>query len=51
MNFTKETIHHLPATANEHDTGEKSVAFKNNAPFRSCLSKINNTMIMKNTLV
>ena len=35
----------LPAAANENDKAEKNVAFKNNAPFRSCISKINSTLI------
>ena len=45
IHFTKRAVHLLPATANEYYTAEKDVAFKNNAPFRSCLSKINNTLI------
>ena len=35
----------LTADANEDDKAEKDVAFKNNAPFRSCISKINNNLI------
>ena len=35
----------LAAGANENDKAEKNVAFKNNAPFRSCISKINSTFI------
>ena len=35
----------LAAGANENDKAEKNVAFKNNAPFRSCISKINSTLI------
>ena len=31
--------------ANENDKAQKDVAFRNNAPFRSCTSKINNTLI------
>ena len=41
----KGTIDVLAATANENDKAEKNVAFKNNAPFKSCLSKINSTLI------
>ena len=33
------------AAANENDKAQKNVAFKNNAPFRSCISKINGTLI------
>ena len=29
----------LAATANQNDKAEKNVAFKNNAPFRLCISK------------
>ena len=35
----------LAAGANENDKAEKNVTFKNNAPFRSCISKINSTFI------
>ena len=35
----------LAAAANENDKAEKSVSFKNNAPFRLCISKINSTLI------
>ena len=45
MHFMKRAIHLLRAAAIEHDTAEKDAAFKNNAPFRSRLSKINNTLI------
>ena len=41
----KETIDFLALAANENDKAEKNVAFKNNAPFRSCISKINSTLI------
>ena len=41
----KGTIDLLADTANKNDKVEKHVAFKNNAPFRSCISKINNTLI------
>ena len=27
------------------DTGRKDIAFKNNAPFRSCITKVNNTLM------
>ena len=33
------------AAANENYKAEKDVSFKNNAPFRSCISKINSTLI------
>ena len=35
----------LTADANEDDKAEKDVVFKNNASFRSCISKINNNLI------
>ena len=35
----KGTIDLLAAAANENDKAEKDVAFKNNAPFRSSISK------------
>ena len=41
----KETIDFLALAANENDKAEKNVAFKNNAPFTSCISKINSTLI------
>ena len=41
----KGGIAFLAAVANEYDKAEKNVAFKNNAPFRSCISKINSTLI------
>ena len=41
----KGTIDILAAATNENDRAEKDVAFKNNAPFRSCISKINSTFI------
>ena len=34
----------LTAAANENDKALKGVAFKNNAPFRSCVKKINNIL-------
>ena len=39
------TIDLLAAPANEYDKAENEVTFKNNVPFRSCISKINNTLI------
>ena len=44
---TKGTKDLLAAIANENDEAEKGlkIKFKNNAPFRSRLSKINNTLI------
>ena len=41
----KGSIDLLADAANENAKTEKDVAFKNNAPFRSCISKINNTLI------
>ena len=41
----KETIDLLADDANENDKAEKDFVFKNNAQFRSCISKINNTLI------
>ena len=41
----KRTIDLLAAAANEDDKTEKDVSFKNNAPFRSCISKINSTLM------
>ena len=41
----KETVDRLADASNEDDKAEKDVAFKNNAPFRSCISKINSTLI------
>ena len=41
----KRTIDLLDAAASENDKGEKDVSFENNVPFRSCISKINNTLI------
>ena len=34
--IVKGTIDLLASAANENDKAEKDVAFKNNAPFRSC---------------
>ena len=41
----KGTIDLLAAAINENDKAEKNVAFKNNAPFRSYILKINSTLI------
>ena len=41
----KRTIDLLAAASNENDKAEKDIAFKNNALFRSCISKVNNTFI------
>ena len=35
----------LAIAANENDKAQKNVAFKNSAPFRSCISKVNSTLI------
>ena len=40
----KGTIDLLDATVNEDDKAEEDVAFENNAPFKSCISKINSTL-------
>ena len=41
----KWTIDLLADAANKNDKAEKDVAFKNNAPFRSYISKINSTLV------
>ena len=41
----KWTIDLLAGAANVNDKAEKDVLFKNNATFRSCISKINSTLI------
>ena len=41
----KRTIDLLAGAANEIDKTEKVVSFKNNAPFRSHISKINSTLM------
>ena len=41
----KGTIDLLACDANANHKAQKNVAFKNNAPFRSCISKINGTLI------
>ena len=35
----------LVSAANKNDKAQKDIAFKNNAPFRSCISKINQKLI------
>ena len=41
----KWTIDLLADAANKNDKAKKDVAFKNNAPFRSYISKINSTLV------
>ena len=41
----KGTTDFLALAANENNKAEKNVVFKNNAPFTSCISKINSTLI------
>ena len=41
----KGTIDLSAVAANENDKAEKDFAFGNNAPFRSCISKSNKTLI------
>ena len=41
----KETIDILAAPGNQNDKAEKEFEFKNNPPFWSNISKINNTLI------
>ena len=41
----KGTIDLSAAAANDNDKSQKNVAFKNIDPFRSCISKINSTLI------
>ena len=41
----KGTIDLLAAAANENDKVENDVALKNNASFRSCISKVNSALI------
>lgn len=43
--IAKGKIDPLPPIVNEHDKAEGDVAFKNNSPFRSCISKFNKTLI------
>ena len=39
------TIDLLAAAANENNKAQKNIAFKNNTPFKSCISKINSALI------
>ena len=41
----KGTKYLLPVAANKNDKAERDVVFKNNAPFRSCILKINNRLV------
>ena len=41
----KWTIDLLADAANKNDKAENDVAFKNSAPFRSYISKINSTLV------
>ena len=41
----KGAINILAAIANENYKAQRDIAFKNNAPFRSCISEVNNTLI------
>ena len=41
----RATMDLLAAVSNENDKAQENVAFKNNAPFRSCISKIKSTLI------
>ena len=41
----KGAIDLLAAIANENDKAEKDASFKNNAPFRSCISKTDSTLV------
>ena len=43
----KGTIDLLVDAANENDKVEKGFGLKDNAPFRSCILKINSTLISK----
>ena len=43
--IAKGTTDILSAVANENDKAQRDVVFKNNAPFRSCISQINNILI------
>ena len=43
--IVKGKIDLLPPIVTEYEKAERDVAFKNNAPFRSCISKINKTLI------
>ena len=48
--FVKGTIDILVADTNKNDKAQKSVASKNNTPFRSCISKIKSSLIEKRNL-
>ena len=41
----KREVDLLAAAANKNDKAQKDAVFKNNAPFWSCISKINSTLI------
>ena len=41
----KRTIDLSAAAANENEKAEKDAAFKNNALFRSCIAKLNSTLM------
>ena len=41
----KETVDVLAVAANENDKADTDVVFQNNTPFRSCISKIDSTLI------
>ena len=43
----KRDMRLLAAAANKNDKADKNFAFKNKVPFRSCISKINSTLIQK----
>ena len=43
--IAKGTTDILSAVANENDKAQRYVVFKNNAPFKSCISQINNILI------
>ena len=44
-NVVKGTIDFLATDANENGKAQESFSVKNNAPFRSCISKINSKLI------
>ena len=43
--FIREIVNLLAAAANENEKAEKNVAFQNNTPCRSCISKNNSILI------
>ena len=45
--WCKRDMRFLAAVANKSYKAEKNFAFQNNVPFRSCISKINSTLIQK----